>query len=155
MECRRRHRCRGAQLARNAGGPRLVGQARLTPVTDNDISRPSYVEYGEGYGLDTTLMTWCFDQYVDPADRTDPRVAPLRAEDLSGLAPAVVVTAECDVARDEGAAYAEGLAAAGVPTTHIRAEGHNHLSLSLVDIVASGAPVREQFAVAIRGLLGS
>lgn len=144
-----------AQLARNAGGPQLVGQALLTPVTDNDISRPSYVEYGEGYGLDTTLMTWCFDQYVDPADRTDPRVAPLRAEDLSGLAPAVVVTAEFDVTRDEGAAYADGLAAAGVPTTHIRAEGHNHLSLSLVDIVASGAPVREQFAAAIRGLLGS
>ncbi len=143
-----------AQQARNSGGPALIGQALLTPVTDSDMTRASYVENGRGYGLDTTLMAWCFDHYVDPADRTDPRVAPLRAEDLSGLAPAVVVTAEFDVVRDEGTAYAEALEAAGVPTTHIRAEGHNHLSLSMVDIIASGAPVREQFAAAIRGLLG-
>ncbi|WP_231992180.1 alpha/beta hydrolase [Mycobacterium sp. ACS4331] len=142
-----------AQLARDAGGPQLAGQALLTPVTDSDTTRPSYVEYGTGYGLDTTLMQWCFEQYADPADRTDPRIAPLQAKDLRGLAPAVVVTAECDVVRDEGTAYAEALSAAGVPTTHIRAEGHNHLSLSMVDIVASGAPVREQFAAAIRALL--
>jgi acetyl esterase/lipase len=142
-----------AQQARNAGGPSLAGQALLAPVTDCDVTRPSYLEFGKGYGLDTTLMEWCFDQYCDPSQRTDPRIFPLLAEDFSGLPAAVVVTAECDVVRDEGTEYAEALEAAGVPTTHIRAEGHNHLSLSMVDTVESGAPVREKFAAAIRTLL--
>jgi cation diffusion facilitator CzcD-associated flavoprotein CzcO/acetyl esterase/lipase len=140
------------QLAREAAAPTIIGQALLAPVTDTDISRNSYAENGEGYDLDTSLMRWFLDQYSDPADRTDPRIAPLCAADLTGLPPAAVVTCDFDVLRDEGAAYADALTAAGVPTEHIRARGHTHCSLTMVDLVVSGAPVREEFAAAVRRL---
>ena len=97
-----------AQRARDEGGPDLVGQFLLTPVTDSDFTRPSYVENADGYVLTKALMDWFWDHYCDPADRTDPRVAPLRAADLSGLPPAYIVTCEFDPLRDEGNAYADG-----------------------------------------------
>jgi acetyl esterase/lipase len=77
-------------------------------------------------------------------------LAPLRADDLSGLPPAIVVTCEFDPLRDEGDAYAEALAAAGVPTEHLRCRGHTHLSPTMVDLVVSGAPIRAQLAEALR-----
>jgi acetyl esterase/lipase len=141
-----------SQLAREAAGPAITGQALLAPVTDTDLSRSSYAENGEGYDLDATLMRWFLDLYSDPSDRTDPRIAPLRSADLTGLPPAVVVTCEFDVLRDEGEAYADALTAADVPTEHIRARGHTHCSLTMVDLVISGASVRDEFAAAVRRL---
>ena len=140
------------RVARDTGGPAIAGQALLAPVTDSDTDRSSYAENGSGYDLDASLMQWFLDQYSDPADRSDPRIAPLRATDLSGLPPAVIVTNEFDVLRDEGEAYAEALRSAGVPVEHIRARGHTHCSLSMVGLVVSGAPVREQCAAAVRRL---
>jgi acetyl esterase/lipase len=142
-----------AQLARAAGGPDIAAQVLLAPVADTDTDRASYAENGRGYDLDATLMQWFLDHYCDPADRTDPRISPLLAADLSGLPPAVVVTCEFDVLRDGGTAYAEALAGAGVPTEHIRAEGHTHCSLAMVDVVRSGEPVRQQVADALRRLV--
>ncbi|KRE31679.1 steroid monooxygenase [Mycobacterium sp. Soil538] len=139
--------------ARAAGGPAIAGQALLAPVTDSDTRRASYVENGSGYDLDASLMQWFFDQYCDVRDRRDPRIAPLRADDLSGLPPVVMVTNEFDVLRDEGEAYARALRSAGVPVEHIRARGHTHGSLTMVGLVVSGAPVREQFAAAVRRFL--
>ena len=137
------------RLARDAGGPDVIGQVLINPVTDTDVSRRSYEENGEGYLLTKGLMTWFFDYYVDPADRRDPRVAPLLAEDLSGLPRAVVITSEFDPLRDEGQAYAAALEAAGVPTRHIFGRGHTHTSLTMVDMVLSGAPVRAEIADAV------
>jgi acetyl esterase/lipase len=74
----------------------------------------------------------------------------LYAVDLSGLPPAVVVTAEFDPLRDDGEAYADALKAAGVPTEYICARGQTHQSLAMVDLVISGAPVRAQMAEALR-----
>ena len=91
-----------SRLTRDAGGPHIVGQVLLTPPTDGDLTRASYVENADGYGLTTALAQWCYDHYIDPADRRDPRFAPLCAGDLSGLPPAIVVTAEFDPLRDEG-----------------------------------------------------
>jgi acetyl esterase len=74
------------------------------------------VENAEGYFLDLATMGWFMQHYApDAALHTDPRVSPLRHRDLVGLPPAVVVTAELDPLRDEGEAYADRLAAAGVP----------------------------------------
>ena len=141
-----------ARLARDRGGPRIAGQMLLCPVTDSDMTRPSFNENGEGFVLTTSLMEWFFNHYVDEADRQDPRVAPLRAGEFSGLPPAVVVTCEFDPLRDEGQAYASALQAAGVPTRHIYGRGHTHTSLTMVDMVLSGARVRAEIAEAVRGL---
>jgi acetyl esterase/lipase len=138
------------RLARDLGGPTIGGQVLLTPTTDSDLTRGSYFDNADGYGLTTALMRWFHAHYADPADRADPRLAPLLADDLSGLPPAVVVTAEFDPLRDEGDAYAGALAAAGVPTEHVRARGHTHLSLTMVDLVLSGAPIRAKIADALR-----
>jgi acetyl esterase/lipase len=138
------------RLARDAGGPPVAGQLLIAPVTDADLTRRSYEENGERYLLTSAMMHWFFDHYVDAAGRTDPRVAPLRAKDLSSLPPATIVTCEFDPLRDEGTAYAEALAAAGVDVQHIKARGHIHSSLTMVDLVISGAPYREQMGAALR-----
>lgn len=142
-------------LARDAGGPTITGQVLLTPVTSGDTTRASFVENANGYGLTTPLLHWCYDHYIDAADRSDPRFAPLDAVDLSGLPPAVVVTAEFDPLRDVGEAYAAALGAAGVPTEHVAARGHTHLSVSMVDVVLSGAPIRARMADALRGFFAA
>jgi acetyl esterase/lipase len=138
------------QLARDLGGPNIMGQVLLAPCTSGDTTSPSFIENADGYGLTTPLMRWFYDHYVDPSDRSDPRVAPLRAADLSGLPPALVVTAEFDPLRDDGEAYAAALAAAGVPTEHVRARGHIHQSIAMVDLIVSGAPIRARMADALR-----
>ena len=138
------------QWARDHGGPRISGQLLLTPVTDAR-PYPSYQENADGYGLTAPLMQWFADLYAGPAD--DPRRSPLRG-DLAGLPPAMVVTCEFDPLRDEGNAYAAALAAAGVPTEHVQARGHTHLSMTMVDLVVSGEPVRAQMAEALRAFLG-
>ena len=137
------------QLARDAGGPEIIGQVLLCPVTDADTSRASYADNGDGYMLTTSLMNWFWDHYTDPADRSDAKAAPLRGKQAD-LPPALVVTAEFDPLRDEGVAYAEALAAAGVPVRHVRARGHIHTSVTLVDAVISGADVRAEMAACLR-----
>jgi len=140
-----------AVTAAAVGG--LAGQVLLTPVTDSDFSRPSYTDNADGYVLTTPLMHWFWDHYCDPADRTDPRAAPLHSPDLARLPPTVVVTCQFDPLRDEGRAYAAALDAAGVPVTHIEARGHTHTSLTMVDVVLSGAKPRATLATAIRNLV--
>src|SRR6201993_4320851 len=139
------------RLARDMGGPNIVGQALLAPVTSGDVTRASVAENADGYGLTTPLLRWFYDHYIDEADRSDPRFAPLCADDLSGLPPAVVVTAEFDPLRDDGEAYAVALTAAGVPTEYVRARGHTHQSVTMVDMIVSGAPIRARMAGAPRG----
>ena len=140
-----------SQLARDAGGPELAGQLLLTPVTDSDMTRESYVENSDGYILTAGLMEWFWDHYADPADRSDPKASPLRAADLSGLPPAFVVTCEFDPLRDEGNAYAEAMASAGVPVDGFTARGHTHTSLTMVDVVLSSTDARARMASALRG----
>jgi acetyl esterase/lipase len=136
------------QLARDAGGPRITGQLLICPAVDSDLTRPSYEENGDGYILTTALMRWFWDHYADPADRGDPRAAPLRG-DLAGLPPACIVAADFDPLRDEGVAYARALEAAAVPVRLTRARGHTHTSVTMVDVVISGAPVRAEMAAAL------
>jgi cation diffusion facilitator CzcD-associated flavoprotein CzcO/acetyl esterase/lipase len=137
------------QLARDAGGPEILGQVLLTPVTDSDMSRPSYHENGEGYVLTAGLMKWFWDHYADPGQRGGPKASPLHG-DLSSLPPALVVTAEFDPLRDEGVSYAEALAAAGVRVEHVNARGHIHTSITMVDVILSGAEYRARMGEALR-----
>jgi acetyl esterase len=103
-----------SQMARDRGGPPLRLQLLIYPVIDHDLTRASYDEVGDGYGLTTPMMAWFWDQYIpDPSARDNPYAAPIRAADLSGLPPAVVQVAYYDPLRDEGLAYAEALRAAG------------------------------------------
>jgi acetyl esterase/lipase len=137
--------------AARSGGPAIAGQLLLTPVTDGGRPWPSADENAEGYVLTKPLMQWFWDHYAGPADRLDPRASPLRAEDLSGLPPAVIVTAELDPLRDEGVAYAGALERAGVPTRRLHARGHTHTSLTMVDVVGSGEGLRATMADALQG----
>jgi acetyl esterase/lipase len=139
------------QMARDAAGPGISGQLLITPVTDYDLTRDSYKTNGEGYFLTTALIQWFWDHYADPADRLDPRASPLRADNLTRLPPAIIVTCEFDPLRDEGIAYAEALQAAGVAAQHLPCRGHIHTSLSLVDMVLSGADARVSMGRALRG----
>jgi acetyl esterase/lipase len=100
--------------------------------------------------LTKNIMHWFWDHYADPADRDDPRVSPLRNANFSGLPPALVVTCEFDPLRDEGIAYAAAMEAAGVPVQSLTARGHTHTSLTMVDVIISGAPVRAQMADALK-----
>jgi acetyl esterase/lipase len=137
------------QLARDAG-PRIVGQVLVTPVTDCDFTRDSYVANAEGCGLTASLMRWFWDHYVDEADRAHPKASPLRAADLSGLPPALVVTCEFDPLRDEGAAYAAAMAAAGVAARHLDCRGQIHTSIPAIGIIVTAESARAEIGATLR-----
>lgn len=113
---------------RDEGGPALAGQMLIYPVTDDIAAgHQSYAEFAEGFGLTADDMAWFWEHYVpDAAARTHPHASPLRADSLANLPPALVLTAGCDVLRDEGEAYAGRLAASGVTLDFKRYEGLHH-----------------------------
>jgi acetyl esterase len=103
-----------ALRAREAG-LRLAAQVLVYPVLDSSCATPSYAEHARGYFLERDQMRWYWDQYtVDTAARESPLASPSRAQDLGGLPYTVLVTAELDPLRDEGADYARRLSEAGV-----------------------------------------
>ena len=138
-----------AQQAKLAGGPTIAGQVLLSPVTDGTTDRPSHAENAEGYVLTMAVMNWFWDHYCDPADRSDPKASPLLG-DLAGLPPAVVFTCEFDPLRDEGDAYAEALAAAGVEVEHLRCPGQTHTAVPAVDAMVTSEYARAAMADALR-----
>ena len=137
-----------ALMARDRGGPRLTFQALVYPVTDYDFDNVSYRENADGYLLTRDSMRWYWDQYVPgAADRNNPYAAPMRAASLAGLPPALVITAEYDPLRDEGEAYANKLAAAGVPVSHTRYPGMIHAFFRFTNSIdAARAAVAEVVA---------
>ncbi|RSN68681.1 MULTISPECIES: alpha/beta hydrolase [Actinomadura] len=127
-----------ALLARDRGVG-LAHQLLVYPVTDTARDAPSWREYGSGYGLDAAALSRFMDLYRGGADPRDPRLAPLRAPDLRGAAPATVITAEYDILRDEGEAYARRLAAAGVPVELRRYDGVVHSFFLMPEVFDAGA----------------
>ncbi|MFG3349978.1 alpha/beta hydrolase [Streptomyces sp. NPDC048018] len=116
-------------MAKQRGDVTFVQQVLFYPVTDASFDTDSYHRFGEGYFLRRDAMKWFWDQYTtDEAERAQITASPLRAttEQLAGLPPALVITAEADVLRDEGEAYAARLRTAGVPVTALRVLGTLH-----------------------------
>jgi acetyl esterase len=137
-----------ALRARDRGGPRLALQVLVYPVTDCDLTRPSYAA---GPMLNKRTMAWFWDQYVpDPAERADPEASPLRAPDLAELPPAVVVTAEHDPLRDEGRAYAQRLRHAGVAVSAHHYDDMAHPFFALVNLYERSAEAIQRVAEQIR-----
>jgi acetyl esterase len=116
-----------AQQLRDSSGPALAAQLLVYPATDVLGDYPSRQENAEGYFLDVPAMEWFMRHYAaGHSDLADPRLSPLQAPSLAGLPPAVVVTAEFDPLRDEGAAYATALSAAGVHVDYREFDGMIH-----------------------------
>jgi acetyl esterase len=108
-------------------GPALRALLLLYPVTDHtSTNHPSYIENATGYGLEATGMRWFWDQYAPGVSPQDPDASPLQLAKLPMLPPSLVATAEYDVLRDEGIAYAQKLDAAGVAVTHLHAPDMHH-----------------------------
>ncbi|SED82836.1 alpha/beta hydrolase [Streptomyces sp. Ag109_O5-10] len=116
-------------MAKERGGLPLLQQVLFYPVTDANFDTASYHQFATGYFLRRDGMQWFWDQYTtDQAERAQITASPLRAttEQLTGLPPALVITGEADVLRDEGEAYANKLREAGVPVTAVRFQGIIH-----------------------------
>ncbi|MCE9661021.1 MAG: alpha/beta hydrolase [Burkholderiales bacterium] len=114
-----------------AGRLPVAGQLLIYPVTDADFTRDSYRNCSQGMQLTREDMQWFFSHYAPASLHADPRISPLRQEVRASLPPTVVFTAECDVLRDEGEAYADRLVAAGVTVTasHIKGLPHGFIRL--------------------------
>jgi acetyl esterase len=143
-----------ARMARERGIA-IDGQLLFYPVTDLPSDRPSYRECETGYGLTRQSMELSFAAYLggaQPADIAD--ACPLRCGDLSGLAPAVILTAEFDVLRDEGEEYAERLRSSGVRVAAKRFPGLIHGFLRIAGEVDAAAAAFDEAIALVEDTLG-
>ncbi|MFK0246980.1 alpha/beta hydrolase [Amycolatopsis azurea] len=147
-------------LAKQRGDVTFRQQVLFYPVTDANFDTESYRRFAEGYFLALDGMKWFWDQYTtDPAQRAEITASPLRAslDELAGLPPALVITAEADVLRDEGEAYAAKLRQAGVPVTAVRYQGvvHDFVMLNtLRETHAADAAIKQAVGVLRAALAG-
>lgn len=122
--------------ARDLGGPAITHQLLVYPNTDHQADTESMREFADEYFFNPASVRWYWGMYLAaPRDGANPLASPLRADDLSGLPPATVITAEYDPLRDEGELYARKLQAAGVPTEIIRYDGMMHGFFTMVGIL--------------------
>jgi acetyl esterase len=137
---------------RDESGPALRGQLLIYPSLGYPSPpTPSYIENAEGFGMTRESATWFWDQYLgDRTQATNPLAAPLLAPDLRGLPPALVITAEYDVLRDEGERYVERLRAAGVPARFSRYERVHHRFAEMLGILDQAAQARDEMCAWLR-----
>lgn len=137
-------------LSKERGEPAICLQLLFYPVTDASFDTDSYNQFAEGYDLRRDAMIWFWNQYTtNPGERSQITASPLRAsvEQLRGLPPALVITAEADVLRDEGEAYANKLREAGVHVTATRFQGTIH-DFVMLNALANSAATRAAMALA-------
>ena len=140
-----------ALMARDRGGPALVQQTLIYPVTNHDFDTPSYHENATGYVLTREAMRWFWHHYLARAEQgKEPHASPLLAPGLAGLPPALVITAGCDPLRDEGEAYAGRLRDAGVPVTLTRYEGVFHGFFRMTRLLTKARAALDEVAGALR-----
>ncbi|MFE9904341.1 alpha/beta hydrolase [Streptomyces achromogenes] len=147
-------------MAKERGDIQLVQQVLFYPVTDASFDTGSYHQFAEGYFLRRDGMRWFWDQYTTDEDqRAEITASPLRAttEQLTGLPPALIITAEADVLRDEGEAYAGKLRRAGVPVTAVRYQGviHDFVMLNALRETHAAQAAITQAVTVLRTALGS
>lgn len=145
-----------ALMARDAGGPQLRLQSLVYPVADYTLSTPSYEKFAEGYGLLTRgAMQWFQRHYLrSAADAEDWRASPIKAASHAGVAPAIIVTAECDVLHDDGVNYAAKLRAAGVPVEYREYPGMIHAFFGMVPSVDDAMNAQRAVWAAFRKAFG-
>jgi acetyl esterase len=132
-------------------GLKLALQLLLYPATDATRSTRSHRVFGEGYRLTRVALDWYYGHYLGiVGDPADPRISPMRAPQLAGVAPAFVTTAEFDPLRDEGEAYAARLRESGVPVTLRRYDGQIHGFYSLGGVIDRTDEALDDAAVGIR-----
>ncbi len=137
-------------LLRDLGAPMPVYQVLAYPIAGSFQDWPSYGERGTGYTLDIEFAKWALANYLPPGyNPRDPYLQPLACDDLSGLPPTLVMTAEFDPLRDEGIALAERLAGAGVSLEHVHAEDQMHGFLLLDRVIAKAGALIDRLADAL------
>ena len=145
-----------ALRVRDEGGPRLAGQLLVYPSADLGLPpTPSLAEFGEGFGLGAGDLRWFWGKYLAPGDERHPHASPMRAPDLHGLPPALVVTAECDPLRDDGERFAARLQEAGVPTTVTRYGGMAHGFFTLAGLLAKADAAQTEACAWLGGALAA
>jgi acetyl esterase len=142
-------------MTKDRNGPKISYQVLMIPATDASVDTDSYHAFGTGRFLARDFMAYGWDLYApDPATRNNPYVSPLRAsdEDLKGLPPALIVTAENDPLRDEGEAYARKLKSDGVEVTAVRYNGviHDFVLLNALRHVPATEAALQQISTGIR-----
>lgn len=144
-----------ARRARDTAGPSIALQVLVYPVTDCDMTTESYLDPANQVMLTADTMRWFWDHYVpDQQARTDPDASPLRAENLAGLPPAIVITAEHDPLRTEGEEYARRLSDAGVPVVSRRFDSQMHGFFSMVGLLPGALEAVDFIAAKISTQLG-
>jgi acetyl esterase len=146
-----------AQLAMRDDGPVPVLQLLIYPVTDFTIRRRSRELFSDGFLLTGPEMDWYETNYLGPGRQhaADPRASPLLADDLSGLAPALVVTASFDPLRDEGEDYANALQKAGTPVMLRRFPGFTHAFIAAAGVSRPSREALVEIAGATRALFAT
>jgi len=146
-------------LAGQRGGPEIAAQVLIYPATGSEFNSPSFQEFATGYFLTKENSQWFWQQYTGgQAIEHEPTACPLVAtlDQLREMPPALVITAECDVLRDEGEAYARKLTQAGVPVTCTRYLGaiHGFMGINALADTPAACAARAQVNTMLRESLG-
>ncbi len=143
-----------AQMAKEKGAPKIAFQMLLFPVTQIGTETASMREFGVGYFLESATLHWFFKNYLPAdADKSDPRISPLSAKDLSGLPPAYVMLGGYDPLHDEGLAYADKLRAAGGKVTVADYPGLVHDFIYMQAVLPQAPEAVKAAAAALKGAL--
>lgn len=136
--------------------PALAHQVLIYPVTDPaGMDTESYATYGEGHYLTARDMTYFTEQYTQGADRTDPRISPLRNQDLTGLAPATIIVAECDPLASEAHAYGRAMWDAGNQVSLVQFAGQVHPFVYLGGVIADATVARRHIGRQLKAAFGA